>query len=597
MSRGASGSIFSCTIIDLFCFINSFQGILRVHFGELGRLNTLAVRYASASGLSQQQARLDLLADCYQWAFCLYQQDKAHIHHHRVILCSFAWVAFVVGIHDHSKKGKNPDGTPCRYKTKNTKLCNAYDGIKYAQELDRGNTILNKYGDPQTQICRFGGFIADIYEDARLVNAAVGEPRLGNMNQIHNEILKKLESMVHARRRDTKISGYPIPYCCELETLQQMYMAEELHTASITTALSTPVNCPTIGLAGLELEESDITDYKGHREVAEESTDTELSRQMHTTMMITSDQEKRHLEALAREQDRACNEAVKQVQTRHLQEMEATTDASCRSFKCRSASREEDSKWTREESPEYSTTPRERGRSLQRKSDKHQADRFLASPGKRHPGSRSFMPCERARTPCDRSQSRHHSSSRRRHSRSATPNHDRPRHQYSTSWKRPVDLKQRPVQPMPMQSPAQKMPKLKSGDQRAAAHKHFSKPPYKSLRKDPTDFIRYLQGSLDRKAYDTEIRSMVMLHNNTTIARRVIASTMTALVAATRGIRFMVPVIPMELMNMLNNPSEVEIPGSPAHSKDYQSDIQIHCVREWTYLLKLLQYWHNANSL
>ena len=89
---------------------------------------------------------------------------------------------------------------PCRCKTKNTKPCNAYDGTKYAQELDRGNTILKKYGDPQTQICHFVRYIADIYEDARLINTAMGEPRLGNINQIHNEILKKLESMAHARR-------------------------------------------------------------------------------------------------------------------------------------------------------------------------------------------------------------------------------------------------------------------------------------------------------------------------------------------------------------------------------------------------------------
>ena len=107
---------------------------------------------------------------------------------------------FAVGIRDRCKKGKNADGMPCRRKTKNTKLHNAYDGTKYARELDRGNTILKKYSDPQTQICRFGGYIADIYEDARLMNIAVGEPRLGNVNQIHDEILKKLESMAHARR-------------------------------------------------------------------------------------------------------------------------------------------------------------------------------------------------------------------------------------------------------------------------------------------------------------------------------------------------------------------------------------------------------------
>ena len=245
---------------------------------------------------------------------------------------------FAVGVHDRCKKGKNPDGMPCRCKTKNMKPCNAYDGTKYARELDRGNTILKKYGNPQTQICHFGGYIANIYEDARLINVAVGEPRLGNVNQIHDEILKKLESMVHARRHDTKIGGYPIPYCCELEMLQQMYMAEELQTAGVTTALSTPANCPNVRPAGSELEESDITDYEGHCEVTEESTDTKLSWQTHATMMITSDQEKHWLEALTREQDCTCNEAMKQVKTRHLWEVEATTNTPCHSFKCCSAS-------------------------------------------------------------------------------------------------------------------------------------------------------------------------------------------------------------------------------------------------------------------
>ena len=378
-------------------------------------------------------------------------------------------------------------------------------------------------------------------------------------------------------------------------------MAEELQTAGVTTALSTPANCPNVRPAGSELEESDIIDYEGHREVTKDSTDTKLSWETHITMMITSDQEKHRLEALAREQDRACNEAVKQVQTRHLREVEATTDAPCCSFKRRSASQEEDSKWTREESPEYVTTPWERGRSLQQK-DKHKADWIPASPGKRRPGSRSYTPCERARTPRNCSQSGHRSSSRhcshsRRCSRSATPNCDRPRDRYSMSRKRPVDPKPRPTQPIPTQSPAQKMPKLKSVIQRVPTYQHFPKPPYKSLRKEPKDFIQYLQGSLDRKAYDAEIWSMAILHNSATVACRVIASTITAWVAATRGIRFMLPVIPMELMNTLNNPTSEELPGSPVRNEDYQSDVRIHCVHEWAYLLKLLQYWHDANSL
>ena len=183
------------------------------------------------------------------------------------------------------------------------------------------------------------------------------------------------------------------------------------------------------------------------------------------------------------------------------------------------------------------------------------------------------------------------------HSHRATPNHDQPHDHDSTSWKRPVDPKPRPIQPTPMQSPAQKMQKLKSIIQRAPAYQHFPKPLYKSLRKDPKVFIQYLQGSLDRKAYDAEIWRMAVFHNSATMACWLIACTMTALVATTRGIQFMAPVIPMELMNMPNNPSNVELPGPPAHSEDYQSDVWIHCVREWAYLLKLLQYWHDANSL
>ena len=80
--------------------------------------------------------------------------------------------------------------------------------------------------------------------------------------------------MAHAHRQDTKIGGYPIPYCCELEMLQQTYTAEELRTAGVTTALSIPANCANVKPAGSELEESNITDYEGHREVTEESTDT-----------------------------------------------------------------------------------------------------------------------------------------------------------------------------------------------------------------------------------------------------------------------------------------------------------------------------------
>ena len=34
--------------------------------------------------------------------------------------------------------------------------------------------------------------------------------------------------------------------------------------------------------------------------------------------------------------------------------------------------------------------------------------------------------------------------------------------------------------------------------------------------------------------------------------------------------------------------------GAPPHSKDYQMDVRVHCIQEWTYLMHLLQYWYDA---
>ena len=71
------------------------------------------------------------------------------------------------------------------------------------------------------------------------------------------------------------------------------------------------------------------------------------------------------------------------------------------------------------------------------------------------------------------------------------------------------------------------------------------------------------------------------------LAHRVIASTITTLVAANRGIHFLVPFIPRGLMSSPNNPTDVKPPGAPTRSEDYQMDIRVHCVREWMYLLHL----------
>ena len=90
---------------------------------------------------------------------------------------------------------------------------NAYDIIKYAIEFDKGNTIMKNYRDPQSQMCCIGGFLSKVYEDARLVNLTIGEPKPSNLTQIHDEVMKKLECMAYAHRRDARIGGHPIPFC------------------------------------------------------------------------------------------------------------------------------------------------------------------------------------------------------------------------------------------------------------------------------------------------------------------------------------------------------------------------------------------------
>ena len=107
-------------------------------------------------------------------------------------------------------------------------------------------------------------------------------------------------------------------------------------------------------LAEFEPSKNDITDTEGTRDTARESTDTEMAQCADSTLMISSDQEKLHLEALAREQDRAMSRALKEVQDRHMEEMEAmaSTTTCGRSDGCsfhlkrRNVSQEEDIKRT-----------------------------------------------------------------------------------------------------------------------------------------------------------------------------------------------------------------------------------------------------------
>ena len=91
--------------------------------------------------------------------------------------------------------------------------------------------------------------------------------------------------------------------------------------------MTTSANPVTSGWpTGSEFEESNITDTDSLCEEIEESMDMEMAWQTHT-LMITSDREKVRLEALVKEQDCAVDEAVRQVQEWHLEEVQAIADA------------------------------------------------------------------------------------------------------------------------------------------------------------------------------------------------------------------------------------------------------------------------------
>ena len=209
-------------------------------------------------------------------------------------------------------------------------------------------------------------------------------------------------------------------------------------------------------------------------------------------------------------------------------------------------------------------------------------------PGKRRPGSLSFTPFGHRSHSRPQSHRRPHS-----HSRSSTPGQSCCRDSAPhTSRKRPVAKTPRLTEATPTQSPTQKTPKLKSLVQRAPATKNYHKSCIIALTNTPRNSSSNLWeiwiGRLVTWRLDAWQPSIHLAH-------RVIVSTITTLVAANQGIHFLVPFIPRELMSSLNNPTDAEPPGAPARSDDSQTDVRVHCVWEWTYLMCLLQYWYNAS--
>ena len=213
------------------------------------------------------------------------------------------------------------------------------------------------------------------------------------------------------------------------------------------------------------------------------------------TLMITTDREKIWLDTLNREQDWAISSTLREVQERHMEEIQAMAGTTTHgksdghsTHKCHSASPEEDVKQSREESLEAGTIPHERRCSLHHKSKSNL--QFPASPGKQHPCSTSFTAvecsCSRSETP-GRLYSQARSGTLCRwhsqfmsgmpcrwhpHSRSSMPNPSRCRDStLHTSRKCPVNHPPNPMEATPTQSPVQRTPKLKLIIQQAPATK------------------------------------------------------------------------------------------------------------------------------
>ena len=105
-------------------------------------------------------------------------------------------------------------------------------------------------------------------------------------------------------------------------------------------------------------------------------------------------------------------------------------------------------------------------------------------------------------------------------------------------------------------------------------------------------------GTLDHRAYDAEIRCLVVFSSQATIlAHCVIVTTITTLVAVNKGVHFLMLFIPSQLMTTPPNPTDTELPGPPTCSHEYQTDMQVKCKQEWLYLMCLLQYWYNAMTV
>ena len=244
--------------------------------------------------------------------------------------------------------------------------------------------------------------------------------------------------------------------------------------------MTTSANPVTSGWpTGSEFEESNITDTDSLCEVIEESMDMEMAWQTHT-LMITSDREKVRARSSRQGAGLCCRrscEASPRMASRggsgHCQMPSDTKNMGGPALNATVPPKRKTSRDPmRGVSRVWCHTLRKRMQPVPQ--IQNQISSTRPSPGRRCLGSRSFTPFGHLSHRRPRSHSRHHS-----HSQSSTPGQSHCRDSTPhTSRKRPVAKTPRLMEATPMQSPAQKTPKLKSLVQRVPTTKNYHATPH-----------------------------------------------------------------------------------------------------------------------
>ena len=125
--------------------------------------------------------------------------------------------------------------------------------------------------------------------------------------------------------------------------------------------------------------------------------------------------------------------------------------------------------------------------------------------------------------------------------------------------------------------------------------------PYHSMAEKPEDFMNYIMQSelMVRDHFIAEIDDlMIFSHERSSIAHQVVASILYTELAWFNGYPYTFPVIPPQVERKAPDPKGAPLPECPKESRSCRAmGLKENCQVWWCYLLALLQYWKDANSL